>query len=79
MAAEATMVPEAQLTQVARDLHQRVTQLKREKQEQMEALAKQNIQIPTFSGGLWSRCTAWLSTSQVKPYEKVAKVITERG
>jgi hypothetical protein len=73
------MIPEAQLRQLVTDLHQRVAQLKREKQEQTEALAKQNIQKPTFSRGLWSRCTAWLTNSQVRPYERVARVITERG
>jgi len=78
---EATMIPEAKLAQVATDLHQRVAeyQLKREKQEQMGVLAKQDIQKPTFSDGLWGRLTAWLSTSQVRPNEKVSRVITERG
>jgi len=76
------MIPEAKLAQVVTDLHQRVAQyqLKRAKQEQMEVFAKQDIQKPTISdGGVWHRFTAWLSTSQVRPNEKVSKVVTERG
>ena len=75
------MIPEPQLAQVVTDLHQRVAQyqLKRERQEQMEVLAKQDIQKPTVSDGLWHRFTAWLSTSHVRPNEKVSRVITERS
>ncbi len=76
---EATMIPEAKLAQVVTDLHQRVAQFKRKKQEQMEVFAK-DIQKPTISdGGVWHRFTAWLSTSQIRPNEKVSKVVTERG
>jgi hypothetical protein len=75
------MIPEVKLVQVVTDLHQRVAQyqLKREKQEQLEALAKQEIQKSTVSDGLWHRFTAWLSTSHVRPNEKVSRVITERS
>ena len=73
------MVPKAKLAQVAMELRQRVAQLQREQQEQLETLAKQDAQKPTFFDGLWRRCSAWMSTSQVRPYEKVAKVVTERG
>jgi hypothetical protein len=75
------MIPESKLAQVVTDLHQRVSQyqLKREKREQMEALAKQDVQKPTVSDGLWHRFTTWLSTSHVRPNEKVSRVITERS
>jgi hypothetical protein len=73
------MISEAKLAQLVTDLHQRAAQLKREKQEQLELIANQDIQKPTGSHGLWDRFTAWLSTSHVRPNEKVSKVITERG
>ena len=73
------MIPQAKMAQVVNDLHQRVAQLKREKLKQVEAFAKQDAQKPTFSDGLWSRCTAWLSASQVRQYQRIARVVSERG
>src|SRR5262245_48005681 len=77
--AEATMIPEAKLAQVVTDLHRKVAQLKREKQNQMEVIAKQDVLKPSVSVGLWRRFTAWLLTSRNLPNENVPKVITERG
>jgi hypothetical protein len=73
------MVSNDKLAQVVKDLHQKVAQLKREKQEQLEAFAKQDAQKQTSRDWLWRRCSAWLSTSRVRQYEKVARVVTERG
>lgn len=73
------MIPEAKLAQVVTDLHRKVAQLKREKQNQMEVIAKQDVLKPSVSDGLWRRFTAWLLTSRNLPNENVPKVITERG
>ena len=73
------MIPKAKIEQVAMELHQRVAQLQREKQEQLEAYTKQDAQKPSFSGGLWRQFSAWLSGSQFRPYERVSSIVTERG